>query len=260
MEWIQRFINGLKSFGLEQYGRYYGTYRGEVYDSNDPERKGRIKLLCPYVYGQDVYEYWAEPKAQYSGKSKCFYAAVEKGDKVWITFEAGDPTKPIWEFGQFEKDLFVEEAKENYTNNVTLALDDMIIKLDNTSKKITIKHKSGKQIELTETTISLGSQNKSQQYAIMGEDAVKLFENLAEITKNHHELLSEALNILLKYSISQEIVTANPPLTPLSAAYKTLSTQLPNKLVEIQQDIIAVEKFISEASKSLSNVVTLDKD
>lgn len=40
--------------------KYYGIYRGKVYDANDPEGLGRIQLIVPQVLGQSVTD-WAYP-------------------------------------------------------------------------------------------------------------------------------------------------------------------------------------------------------
>ena len=84
--------------GLEGLGRYYSVYRGIVVDNNDVEKNmNRIKVCVPEVMG-GVFA-WAYPKGQHGSLSSGFkYLAPKVGDMVFITFEFGDPTKPLWEY------------------------------------------------------------------------------------------------------------------------------------------------------------------
>ena len=75
--------------------RYYGKYRGIVEDNEDPENLGRIKALVPEVLG-DVVSGWALPGVPYAGEGSGQYFMPPAGAGVWIEFEAGDPSRPIW--------------------------------------------------------------------------------------------------------------------------------------------------------------------
>ena len=71
--------------GLEGLGRYYSVYRGIVVDNDDQEKHmNRIKVCCPEVM---------------NGINNGFkFLAPKVGDIVFVTFEFGDPTKPLWEY------------------------------------------------------------------------------------------------------------------------------------------------------------------
>lgn len=75
-------------------GRYYGKYRGLVKDNKDPLGLGRIQATVPAIPGMTVN--WALPCAPYAGDQVGFYTIPPVGAKVWIEFEGGDPTYPIW--------------------------------------------------------------------------------------------------------------------------------------------------------------------
>jgi len=75
-------------------GRYFGKYRGLVKDNKDPLKLGRIQATVPAIPGMSVN--WALPCAPYAGKQVGFYTIPPLGAKVWIEFEGGDPTYPIW--------------------------------------------------------------------------------------------------------------------------------------------------------------------
>lgn len=84
--------------GLESLRKYYSIYRGVVVDNNDTEKRmNRLKVTIPDVMGGITL--WALPKGQHGSQNDGFkYLAPKVGDIVWITFEYGDPTKPVWEY------------------------------------------------------------------------------------------------------------------------------------------------------------------
>ncbi len=73
----------------------YGKYRGIVTDDADPENRGRIRAKVPALLG-DIDTGWAMPCAPYAGDDVGFFAVPPVGTGVWIEFEAGDVSKPIW--------------------------------------------------------------------------------------------------------------------------------------------------------------------
>ncbi len=77
--------------------RYYGKYPGIVTDVDDPSAVGRIRARVPEVFGEDTQSGWATPSAPVGGgANRGFFALPDVGDTVWIEFEAGDITRPIW--------------------------------------------------------------------------------------------------------------------------------------------------------------------
>ncbi len=72
--------------------RFYGKYRGTVTDVNDD---GRIKALVPAVLGETATG-WCLPCLPYAGKDAAIAFLPEKDAGVWIEFEGGDVSYPIW--------------------------------------------------------------------------------------------------------------------------------------------------------------------
>lgn len=110
--------------------RFYGVYSGIVKSIDDPKRLGRIKVISPNVYGDDLSP-WVTP---------CFPTGVgvDSGDisipplhsYVWITFEEGDARSPIF-LGGFstitrrgrDSDLSgIEESDDHQDNSSPLPL------------------------------------------------------------------------------------------------------------------------------------------
>ena len=105
---IWNVLNAIFREGLEKFGRYYSSYRGFVFDNEDPEGFGRLKLIIPQITGKAPLEYWAWPKGQFSGEGYGMQITPQKGDMVWVEFEMGNPRVPIWDYGHFS---FKEDGK-----------------------------------------------------------------------------------------------------------------------------------------------------
>jgi hypothetical protein len=74
--------------------RYFGKYRGTVSDNADPTSRGRLKVKVPAVLGD--LETWAMPCVPYAGAGVGFYCLPEADTGIWVEFEGGDPSYPIW--------------------------------------------------------------------------------------------------------------------------------------------------------------------
>jgi uncharacterized protein involved in type VI secretion and phage assembly len=73
--------------------RYYGKYRGTVTDIDSATL--RIKAKVPGVLG-DQPTGWCMPCVPYAGDQVGFAFLPENGAGVWIEFEGGDVSYPIW--------------------------------------------------------------------------------------------------------------------------------------------------------------------
>ena len=73
-----------------QVGTWLGKYRGIVTKTNDPAMRGRIKALCIWPFG-DVELNWAD-----ACMPPGLFFVPKVGDGVWIEFEEGNATQPIW--------------------------------------------------------------------------------------------------------------------------------------------------------------------
>jgi uncharacterized protein involved in type VI secretion and phage assembly len=75
-------------------GRFYGKYRGTVTQVDD-DHKPRIKAKVPAVLG-DQETGWCMPCVPYAGDGAGIAFLPEEGAGVWIEFEGGDVSFPIW--------------------------------------------------------------------------------------------------------------------------------------------------------------------
>lgn len=79
-------------------GKFVGKFRGTVINNIDPEMRGRIMCMVPDVLGL-IPSTWCEaciPLAGPTGPPMGIYLVPPIGAGVWIEFENGDSSYPIW--------------------------------------------------------------------------------------------------------------------------------------------------------------------
>ena len=81
---------------------YYGKYRAKVVDINDPEKRGRIRVMCPKVL-REYKSAWCEPCIPIAYDFGGDFALPKVNEFVWIEFESGDINKPIYTGGLWSK-------------------------------------------------------------------------------------------------------------------------------------------------------------
>ncbi|MCX4861627.1 phage baseplate assembly protein V [Streptomyces canus] len=75
--------------------RYLGKFRGRVVNNDDPLRIGRVTVEVPDVLG-DVPSTWALPCLPFTGPESGQFVVPPPGAGVWVEFEQGDPSFPVW--------------------------------------------------------------------------------------------------------------------------------------------------------------------
>ncbi len=157
-----------------------GKHRGIVKSAADKQSLGRLQVHVPTV--NEGILVWAMPSFPYAGKELGMAFIPPKDSWVWVEFERGDMSYPIWS-GCFWPDqnsgsiiakpqthtshiiqtekmtLKIDEAK-----GVSLTVDDMNVELSN--KTITIKNGSST-ITITEDSIDAKA---SQKASIQGQN------------------------------------------------------------------------------------------
>lgn len=86
-------LDGQDGSGVRE--RVYGKHKGSVVRVDDPDKRGRIKVLVPEVLGE-VISGWAEPCVPYAGPGSGFFSVPLPLSGVWVEFEGGDVSRPIW--------------------------------------------------------------------------------------------------------------------------------------------------------------------
>lgn len=110
------FVDKLRIFGMEYYGKYYSFYPGVVVDNNDPEFRGRIKCEMPTLLGEKgVHAKWIPPfNMSLSGKDTGHLDVPYVGQLVNVGFFYGNKNQPFYIGGTYAKEELPEEFKQNY--------------------------------------------------------------------------------------------------------------------------------------------------
>jgi uncharacterized protein involved in type VI secretion and phage assembly len=132
--------------------QWFGKYQATVTDNDDPDSLGRVKVRVPAL--GDVELGWALPCVPYAGDKVGFYMIPAPDAHVWIEFEGGDPSRPIWVGGYWTSDQMLDDAAPDLkiikTAAHTITLDDT-----DGSEKIEIKHKSGTTVTIDTSTLTI---------------------------------------------------------------------------------------------------------
>ncbi|PRP92668.1 phage baseplate assembly protein V [Enhygromyxa salina] len=118
-------------------GRHFGKYRGVV-KNNTLDEYGRIQVTVSSVL--DDKRVWAMPCVPYAGKDVGMLFLPENEANVWIEFEGGDLSYPIWSGCYWKKEDVAgikqdAKLKQIKTQKLTITIDDEAgsIKIENAS-------------------------------------------------------------------------------------------------------------------------------
>ncbi len=132
--------------------RFFGKYRGIVTNVEDPEKLGRIIAQVPEVL-QEMASPWALPATPFAGPGHGLVLIPEVGDGVWIEFEAGDPSRPIWTGGWWGPNELPAPGDVQVRALVTTAGHKFV--LNDKDKEIQLLHSGGAELKMTDNDITL---------------------------------------------------------------------------------------------------------
>jgi uncharacterized protein involved in type VI secretion and phage assembly len=148
-----------------QEEHYYGKYRGKVTRNDDDRHQGRIKARVPEVLG-DIETNWALPCSPYAGDGMGQFAIPPVEAGVWIEFEAGDVSRPIWSgcwWGENKVPRKNDGAMADPSVKIIQSDEKMMIAFDDSTKTIHISDKNGSnmlEIKLGQGTATLKGATK----------------------------------------------------------------------------------------------------
>lgn len=162
--------------GIESLGRFYSIYRGMVVDNNDPNHMNSLQVAIPEIQGGIIV--WALPFGQHGGLKTGFkYLAPEIGDTVYIMFEYGNPSKPLWTYHGFGLEQIPEELDDPNKMGIITPNGNLVI-LDETSGELNI---------FTEGNITIKSNKVIQFQDGANEGLIKI----KELTNKLNQTISE---------------------------------------------------------------------
>lgn len=131
--------------------KYYGKYRAKVVNISDPDKRGRIKVICPKVLGE-ARSAWCEPCIPVAYDTGGDFAIPKIGEFVWVEFEEGNANKPIYTGGLWSKDKSPSVSYNEDERLITWGNCKIIMKKDSLKLEI-----GGSSVTLTKNDIKLSS-------------------------------------------------------------------------------------------------------
>jgi uncharacterized protein involved in type VI secretion and phage assembly len=154
--------------------RFYGKYRGSVTDVDAATL--RIKAKCPSVLGEQTTG-WCMPCVPYAGDSVGVAFLPEVGSGVWIEFEAGDVSYPIWSGCYWRAGEPPSDATPTVKTIVTKAGHKIL--LDDGGGSITISDSNENKVTLDSAGLTL---ERGSQKVEISDSAVKVNDGSLEVT------------------------------------------------------------------------------
>ena len=133
---------------------YYGKYRAKVTDVADPEKRGRIRVMCPKVLGE-AKSAWCEPCIPVAYDLGGDYAIPKVDEFVWVEFEEGNSNKPIYTGGLWSTNKSPSHAY--VVKNRLITWGDCKIEMNETPNKSIAISIGSSSILMTKTSINIAS-------------------------------------------------------------------------------------------------------
>jgi uncharacterized protein involved in type VI secretion and phage assembly len=146
------FEQPLAELSQRVYGPLWGKYRGLVESVDDPEGQGRIEVRVASVFGPR-HKVFAFPGVPFAGPGYGMMFLPKKDDGVWIEFEDGDSSLPIWTGCWWARNEVPTDATADKRVVITPAGHKVV--LDDAGRKIQLLHCTKGEITLAETSITI---------------------------------------------------------------------------------------------------------
>lgn len=248
------------------------SYWGEVVQIDDPKRSSRVRVKVKTVYDQIPVESmpWAIPR-YLDGQSHDLPAI---GDTVYIKFLNNDINFPTWYRIRMKDDLL---SDDDYTSASVIIQKDLskydldgsmsvrytkseglLLELERDGNKSTIvirndntvllqNGQTGRIVHISNESISIGSETKSQQPSVVGDDNVKALNKLNDTIDQLVKMMTKNLNLLSK------VARSSPYTMLLSSPLTKYAKEIELKIKQLHTEN---NKFFPE---TLSKISTIDK-
>lgn len=220
-------------FGLESIGKYYSVYPGFVVDNNDPDRRNRIKIMCPSVEGFTMNPTWAEPIGIWGGRDYGIQMLPQQGEVVWVSYRNGNPGFPLWQFAPSPKSDdngkgMPEEFEHQFVYGLKTPRGNVVLINDSEDGEgdsyIEIIHHENGKIRIEEAKILL----ESGEIKLLATDLVELGDNANESAVKGDTAAAHIKSILT--NIASSGVYMGTAFLPLwnATTFTTLQSQTDN--------------------------------
>lgn len=128
----------------------YGKYRALVVNNKDPENMARVKVMCPSVLG-DYESAWCLPCVPIAYDDGGMYYVPSVGEVVWVEFEEGNPSKPIYTGSWWIPNRSPQQknnSKKPEEKIVFISRCGNILEFNDVAKTVIIKTEDGSRIKI----------------------------------------------------------------------------------------------------------------
>ena len=134
----------------------FGKYRGIVEEVEESDNLGIISVKVPDLFGAEHVVERVRPCSPFAGSKHGFVAIPEPGDGVWVEFEAGNTSLPIWT-GFWWADGAMPEPKGKLVRSFITTKGHKLL-LDDDADEVTLLHSGGADMKMTgdDITIKIG--------------------------------------------------------------------------------------------------------
>jgi hypothetical protein len=135
---------------------FFGKYRGTVDSVEDGDQLGIISVIVHEVFGETHVVERVRPCSPFAGPKHGLVAIPEAGDGVWVEFEGGNTSLPIWT-GFWWADGDIPDPKGPLVRSFFTTKGHKII-LDDDKDEVTLLHSGGAEMKMTasDVTIKIG--------------------------------------------------------------------------------------------------------
>ncbi|MEM1319229.1 MAG: phage baseplate assembly protein V [Bacteroidota bacterium] len=198
--------------------RYFGKYRGTVVDNVDPTLRGRVKVQVPAVLGD--LQVWALPCLPYTGDGVGTYTIPAEDTAVWVEFEGGDPSYPIWTGGFWTDGELPKNEKGIPTAGPNLKIirseQGLMVTMDDQAQVLTLSDENGDNImtfEVMQGKITV----KGKIKVVVEAPQIELVENATHPVVFGDELmtyLNQLVTLFNSHMHPGELALGSLPVTP----------------------------------------------
>ena len=132
---------------------YFGKYRGTVEAVSEGDDLGVISVKVPDVFGADHVVENVRPCSPFAGDKHGFVVIPEEGDGVWVEFEAGRTSLPIWT-GFWWADGQMPEPKGKLVRSFITTKGHKLL-LDDDANELKMVHADGGELTMTDSDITI---------------------------------------------------------------------------------------------------------
>lgn len=175
-----------------------GKYRGRVIDNDDPSDLGRLRIDVPQIHGS--MSQWAAACVPYAGGQPWARDVPPPGTSVWVEFEGGDPSYPIW-VGCFWNDGETAPPRPPDEKNKMKAIvtpSDLEVTIDDRYEIIEVKTPGGQSVTIDDKAGHVVVKDKNSNTVTMSSTGIVL-DSASNVEINAKQSVTiDATDIALK--------------------------------------------------------------